>query len=68
VKEDSTDTPKKLTDEIVKTATDGFQAQKAHLDQGIGELRTMLNGGSPQAAGGSEPGPPTRRRMSAAAR
>jgi cell division septum initiation protein DivIVA len=59
--------PKKLTEEIVKAAIDGFTAQKAHLSQRIAELRAMLNGGSPQAAA-SEPAPRRHRKMSAAAR
>jgi cell division septum initiation protein DivIVA len=60
--------PKKLSDEVVKAAIDGFTAQKAQLNQQIAELRTMLNGGSPQAAPASEPTPRRQRKMSAAAR
>jgi cell division septum initiation protein DivIVA len=60
--------PKKLSDEVVKAAIDGFTAQKAQLDQRINELRAMLNGGSPQAAAVSEPAQRKGRRMSAAAR
>ena len=59
---------KKLTREIINAAIDGFRAQKSRLDQRIAELRTMLNGGSPQVATASEPAPRKRRKMSAAAR
>ena len=60
--------PNKFTDEIVSAAIDGFKAQRNRLDQRIAELRTMLNGGSPQAALASELSPRTGGRMSAAAR
>ena len=60
--------PKKLSDEVLKAAIDGFTAQKAQLNQRIAELRAMLNGGSPQAAAASEPSPRKRRKMSAEAR
>jgi hypothetical protein len=60
--------PKKLTDQIVKAAIDGFTAQKAHLNQRITELRAILNSGSPQAGAASEPAPHRRRRLSAAGR
>jgi hypothetical protein len=67
-KEVSTDMPTKLTEEIMNAAIDGFEAQITRLDEKIAELRTMLNGGSPQGAAVSEPAPQRRRRMSAAAR
>jgi len=60
--------PKKLTDEIVKAAIDGFTAQKAQLNQRIAELRLLLNGGSHQAAAASEATPARSRKMSAAGR
>ena len=59
--------PKKLSEEIVKAAIDGFTARKAQLNQRIAELRLLLNGGSPQVAV-SEPAPRKGGRMSAAAR
>ena len=59
--------PKKLADEIVQAAIDGFTARKAHFDQQIAGLRAMLNGGSPEAAT-SVPAPRRKRTMSAAAR
>jgi cell division septum initiation protein DivIVA len=68
VKGGSTDMPKKLTDEIVKAAIDGFTAQKARLNQRIAELRAMLNGGSAQPAAALAPAQRKGRRMSAAAR
>ena len=60
--------PKKLTDEIVRAAIDGFTAQKAHLNQRIAELRILLNGGSPESPAASEPTPGKSRKMSASAR
>jgi cell division septum initiation protein DivIVA len=60
--------PKKLSDEVVKAAIEGFTAQKTQLDRRIAELRAMLNGGSPQAAAVSEPAQRKGRRMRAAAR
>ena len=59
--------PKKLTDEIVRAAIDGFTAQKAHLNQRIAELRAMLNGGPAQPVAASEPAPRKRRKFSPAA-
>ena len=60
--------PKKLTEEIINAALDGFKAQKSRINQQIAELRTMLNGGPAQSAVASEPTPRKGRRMSAAAR
>jgi hypothetical protein len=54
--------PKKLTDAIVRAAIDGFKVQKAHLNQRIAELRAMLNSGSPESPGASEPAPRKRRK------
>jgi hypothetical protein len=60
--------PMKLTEEIINAAIHGFTAQKAHLNQRIAELRTMLNGGSRQAAPAPEPAPRKPRKMSTASR
>jgi hypothetical protein len=60
--------PKKLSEEIINAAIDGFTTQKAHLDQRISELREMLNGGPPQTGAVSDAAPRKRRKMSAAAR
>ena len=68
LKEVSTDMPKKLTEEIVRAAIDGFTAQKTQLNQRIAELCLLLNGGSPDPAAASEPAPRKRRKMSAPAR
>jgi cell division septum initiation protein DivIVA len=68
VKGGSSQMRKKLTDEIINAAIDGFTAQKAQLSQRIAELRAMLNGGSPQAAAAAEPAPRKRRKFSATAR
>jgi hypothetical protein len=59
--------PKKLTQEIINAAIDGFKAQKSRLDEQIAELLTMLNDGSPQGAILSE-APRKRRKFSAGAR
>jgi hypothetical protein len=59
--------PKKLTEQIVRAAIDGFTARKAQLNHRIAELRGMLSGGSP-AAPASEPTPGKRRKMGAGAR
>jgi hypothetical protein len=68
VKGGSSQRPKKLTDEIINAAIDGFTAQKAQLGQRIAEFRAMLKGGSPQAAAAAEPAPRKRRKFSATAR
>jgi hypothetical protein len=60
--------PKKLSDEIIKAAIDGFTARKVQLSQRIAELRAMLNGGPPHSPAASEPVPHKSRKMSAAAR
>src|SRR5215467_6161440 len=59
---------KKVTDEIVRAAIEGFTAQKAHLNQQIAELREMLHGGPAQPVAAAEPAPRKGRKMSAAAR
>ena len=60
--------PKRLTDEIVRAAIEGFTVQKAHLNQRIAELRAMLNVSSPESPAALEPAPGKRRKMSAIAR
>ena len=60
--------PKKLTEEVVNAAIDGFTARKARLSQRIAELRAMLSGGSPESPAALEPAPAKRRKMSAKAR
>ena len=60
--------PKKLNEEIINAAIEGFKARKTHLNQRIAELREMLNGGPAQAGAAAEPAPRKRQRMSAAAR
>jgi len=59
--------PKKLTDEIVRAAIDGFMGRKTYLNQRIAELRAMLNGGPAQPAAAAEPAPRKRRKFSPAA-
>ena len=60
--------PKKLNEEIINAAIEGFEARKTHLNQQISELRGMLEGGSAQTGAAAEPAPRKRRRMSAATR
>ena len=58
--------PKKLSEAIVKAAINGFEVQKARLNEQIAELRAMLSGSSNGTAAAPEPA--RKRRMSAAAR
>jgi hypothetical protein len=68
--------PKRLTSQIIEAAIKGYQAQKAEIDSQIADLRSMLDGGSKEAAATpSETGRPrkkfsaaTRRKMAAAQR
>jgi hypothetical protein len=63
--------PQKLTNEIITAAIFGFEQQKIHIDTKISELRSMLNGGSAEAAGAvatPEPALRKRKKVSAAAR
>jgi hypothetical protein len=55
--------PKKLNEEIINAAIEGFKARKTHLNQQIAELREMLNGGPAHPAAPAE-----RRRVSVSAR
>ena len=59
--------PKKLTDEIINAAIDGFAAQKIRLDEQIAELRAMLNSGPPESAATPGSTPTKRRKFSPAA-
>jgi hypothetical protein len=54
----------KLSPEIITAAIEGFEAQKRRIDEQIGELRAMLNGGQPKADGAPQKG--KRRTISAA--
>jgi hypothetical protein len=58
----------KLTNEILAAAIEGFEVAKARIDVQIGELRTMLFGGSAETAVTPEGPPRKRRKMSAAGR
>ena len=60
--------PLKLTDEIITAAIEGFQAQKAKIDDKITELRTMLAGGDTEPAVTPEAPAVKRKKFSAAAR
>lgn len=60
--------PTKLNHEILAVAIEGYESQKAGIDQKIAELRAMLDGGP--AAPAATPEAPTRKRrkFSAASR
>lgn len=60
--------PRKLTDQVISAAIDGFVAQKARLDQQIAELRAMLPSNTNGAATVPELKPTNHRKFSAAAR
>jgi hypothetical protein len=62
--------PKKLSDDLISAAIEGFEAQKRRLDEQIQELRAMLPRNGVSRTASSEParGPRKRRRMSADAR
>jgi hypothetical protein len=62
------DVPKRLTDEIITAAIDGFEAQKTRLDEQIAKLRALLSGNSAHSPAALGPAPPKRRKMSTAAR
>jgi hypothetical protein len=59
--------PKKLNNEILAAAIEGFEAQKKRIDAQIAEVRQLMTGGSAEPAATPEPAR-TRRKMSAAAR
>ena len=58
--------PATLNTEIITAAIEGFESQKARIDEQITELRVMLNGNEPKAAVASQGD--KRRKVSAAAR
>jgi hypothetical protein len=58
----------KLTPEIITAAIQGYEAQKARIDQQIAQVRALLPGGSTQTAATPEPAPRKRRKFSAATR
>jgi hypothetical protein len=60
--------PIKLTNEILTAAVLGFEEQKRNIDAKIAELRTMLPGGSPEAAATPEAPTGKRKKFSAASR
>jgi len=61
--------PTRLTTEILTAAVEGYESQKARIDQKIAELRAMLDGANTQTAAVSDDGVPRkRRRLSASAR
>jgi hypothetical protein len=59
--------PKKLNNEILAAAVEGFEAQKKRIDAQIAEVRQLMTGGSAEPAATPEPAR-KRRKMSAAAR
>lgn len=58
----------KLTNEIITAAIEGFEAQKAHLDGQIADLRALLTGAPAESTTASESQKRGRRRMSAPGR
>jgi len=56
----------KLTPEIIAAAVEGYEAQKARINQKIAELKALLAGDTPEAATPEAPKP--KRRLSAAGR
>ncbi|MGA2149867.1 MAG: hypothetical protein ABSH49_33490 [Bryobacteraceae bacterium] len=59
--------PKKLNNEILAAAIEGFEAQKKRIDAQIAEVRQLMTGASPESAATSEP-VRKRRKISAASR
>jgi hypothetical protein len=59
---------RQLTAEILDAAIEGFEAQKVRIDEQIAQLRQLLNGDQPVAAGTSEPQKQPRRKRSVATR
>jgi len=60
--------PTKLTNEIITAAIQGFETQKARIDQQVAELRAILSGGPAETAATPEAPTRKRKRFSAAAR
>ena len=60
--------PKKLANEIITAAIEGFESQKAQIDAQISELRQMLSGHAAETAATPKPAKGKRRKMSAAGR
>jgi hypothetical protein len=60
--------PAKLTPEFISAAIDGFEAQKARIDEKISELRGLLGGSDSVTSPTDEAQPRKRRKMSASAR
>jgi hypothetical protein len=59
----------RLTPEIINAAIDGYEVQKARIDQQIAELRAMLPGGAAAKAPATPQAlPRVRRKLSAAGR
>jgi hypothetical protein len=59
----------RLTPVIINAAIDGYEVQKARIDQQIAELRAMLPGGAAAEAPAAPSAPPrARRKISAAGR
>jgi hypothetical protein len=58
----------KLTNEIIAAAIEGFEAQKKRIDGQIADLRSILIGGTTEAAAASEDAPRKRGKFSDATR
>ena len=57
----------RLTPELIAAAVEGYESQKARIDQKIAELRAILSGG-PTEADATPEAPARKRKVSAAAR
>ena len=58
----------RLTPELIAAAVEGYESQKARIDQKIAELRAILSGGPAESAATPEASARKRRKMSAAGR
>ena len=59
---------RQLTAEILAAAVEGFELRKLRIDAQIAQVRQLMNGHQPVAAGKAEPQKRARRKMSAAGR
>ena len=58
----------RLTPDLIAAAVEGYESQKARIDQRIAELRALLPGGRTEAPATPETPKLKRRKLSAAAR
>ncbi len=58
----------RLTPELISAAIEGYESQRARIEQKVAELRAILSGGPAESAATPEASPRKRRKMSAAGR